>query len=543
MSLLNDRPPEDRPLFEGGPLVPFQVAKWFKYKVFQHGFARPLLNATYLAVMKREGYIAANRNLVTFHERAVRGDLWLSMDDEEICKFADKKARQCYLIAHQRICPERKIAKVTTLLDKYEIDFPGDREDFGIAHEYALARCQDKLWWRRQIRKLQRTELEEYARQSRIVHRKKQIYCSDFNVNLREEQKARNRALLSEMVAINNEGDQYTLEELSDLSVSNPAIRRAELMVRIAGFEEYADRLGYVGEFYTLTCPSKYHPTHITGEPNERYAGFTARQSNQYLNTVWARIRAKLKRQDISAFGFRVAEPNHDGTCHWHLLLFIPSDEVETARDIFRHYALEEDPDEPGAQAHRFKAVAIDKERGTAAGYIAKYISKNIDGYGLDKDNFGNDAKKSSNRVDTWASIHGIRQFQQIGGPSVTVWRELRRLDSEEIGLIEDCRKAADTANWADFCELMGSGRNQIIQLAKWHEFGPETGEMLDETINRYGEPTTGKVYGVSCDNYIVMTRPYRWSISRLSSEEELSDYHPCIASGGANAPPLEFCQ
>ena len=51
---------------------------------------------------------------------------------------------------------------------------------------------------------------------------------------------------------------------------------------------------------------------------------------------------------------------------------------------------MREDGDEPGAAKHRYKEERIDWSKGTAASYIAKYISKNIDGYGLERDLDGN---------------------------------------------------------------------------------------------------------------------------------------------------------
>lgn len=113
-------------------------------------------------------------------------------------------------------------------------------------------------------------------------------------------------------------------------------------------------------------------------------------------------------------YGFRIAEPQHDGTPHWHLLLFVGPEHRTTLRKIMRHYALQEDGNEPGAHKHRFKAVPIDWSRGTATGYIAKYISKCIDGFGLDKDLNGYDIGQSIVRVEAWASAWSIRQTEII---------------------------------------------------------------------------------------------------------------------------------
>lgn len=97
--------------------------------------------------------------------------------------------------------------------------------------------------------------------------------------------------------------------------------------------------------------------------------------------------RAAISRADIHVFGFRVVEPRHDGTPHWHMLLFMHPHDIEAVRDILCYHVRVADSEEfqrPNALKARFHVEPIDPAKGSATGYIAKYISKNIDNLALD---------------------------------------------------------------------------------------------------------------------------------------------------------------
>lgn len=124
----------------------------------------------------------------------------------------------------------------------------------------------------------------------------------------------------------------------------------------------------------------------------------------------------------------RLVEPNYDGTPHWHFAVFMEEKYRYRAREIYRSYALAVDGNEPGAKKRRFDTKAVDQRKATATGYLAKYISKNIDGFGVGHHLYGNDGTSSAKRVEAWASTQNIRQFQKNGDPPVTIWRQLRKL-------------------------------------------------------------------------------------------------------------------
>ncbi|WP_408588801.1 replication endonuclease [Paraburkholderia tropica] len=244
-----------------------------------------------------------------------------------------------------------------------------------------------------------------------LVNRSRDVYVSNEGLAAREAQNARNAAMLESTIAHNLDTDQeFTLAELSAKGPANKAVRRAELMTRIAGFERIAIASAHAGLFLTITCPSKMHAFKVVGPKgrekairNTRYDGTKPDEAQAYLRGVWARIRAALARRGISLYGFRIAEPQHDGTPHWHLLVFYPPQHDKTVESTVRRYALEMDGDEAGAQEKRCDFKRMDAALGTAAAYIAKYVAKNIDGYKLDKDLIGNDALETSARVEAWA--------------------------------------------------------------------------------------------------------------------------------------------
>lgn len=191
-----------------------------------------------------------------------------------------------------------------------------------------------------------------------------------------------------------------------------------------------------------------------------------------------------------------VAEPHHDGTPHWHMLMFMLPEDVERVRLIIRDYAWEEDRHElrsDKAKKARFHAEAIDPEKGSATGYVAKYISKNIDGYALDgetDDESGELLKETAPAVSAWAARWHIRQFQFIGGAPVTVYRELRRLaDTEtahglsvEFAAVHD---AADVGDWAGYVNAQGSPfvRRDDLQVRTLCESRAEFNQYGEETV------------------------------------------------------------
>lgn len=385
----------------------------------------------------------------------------------------------------------------------------------------ATLRMATEKWWKNHLRRVASGWREHLQIALGNVSKTRTAYASKGCVTEWREQKRRTREFLKGMELEDEAGNRISLIDKYDGSVANPAIRRCELMNRIRGFENICNELGYVGEFYTLTAPSKFHATTRAGYRNTKWNGSSPADTQRYLTGLWAKIRAKLHRDEIRVFGIRVAEPHHDATPHWHMLMFMLPEDVARVRAIINKYACKEDRQElksDKARKARFHAEAIDPDKGSATGYVAKYISKNIDGYALDDerdDESGETLKETAPAVSAWAARWHIRQFQFVGGAPVTVYRELRKMaDTEtahglsiEFALVHD---AAHGGDWAGYVNAQGGPfvRRDDLQVRTWYE--------SSDSVNDYGEEIV-RVKGVYDtevgDGSPIVTRVVQWKI------------------------------
>lgn len=408
----------------------------------------------------------------------------------------------------------------------------------------AVLRLESPQWWLNRLRRIHARWREHLMIAAGYVQKKSSPYSSAPCLTEWLAQKKANREYLKAMELEDQDtGERISLIDKVAGSVANPANRRRELMTRMRGFEDLAKLEGLAGDFYTLTAPSRYHSMQHNGHRNNKYCGASPRETQHYLCRVWARTRAAWKRAGIRVFGFRVVEPHHDGTPHWHLLLFMHPCDIDQARDIFCYHARREDSAElKGSEAMnraRFHVEPIDPAKGSATGYIAKYISKNIDGFALDgekDDETGEDLKEMSRRVSAWASRWSIRQFQQIGGAPVTVYRELRRLRNRELVLhpeLETARQAADAGEWDNYVLAQGG---PLVERDNLHiRLNYET----TENGNAYGDDVQ-RITGIYCpitgNDSLIFTRTTQYKIvpKRQSANGLAVDVG---FSGGSAAP------
>lgn len=229
-----------------------------------------------------------------------------------------------------------------------------------------LVNLKCEKFWFSKIKRLASQTMEEMRRRLDLVNQSKSPYCNNERLRQHQWETEQAQEYMQNKWFCSADGEFISMLDAYNSNVSNPAIRRAELMVRIKGTEEYSNLLGHQGWFYTITTPSKYHSHYKSGEPNTNYQKLTVEDARDYLNKQWSKARPQFDREGLEVYGLRVVEPHHDGTPHWHLMLFMPPNQSKRVGEIIQQYAMQVDGNEKGANKSRFKAEEIKPEKGSA---------------------------------------------------------------------------------------------------------------------------------------------------------------------------------
>lgn len=406
----------------------------------------------------------------------------------------------------------------------------------------AVMRLSCATWWNSQLRHLRDIWREELLRAAGLVSRKTSVYISHEALLDWREKRQRTRDFLKAWDIENEEGERFSLEDIYWAGLSNPRNRRNEMMACVRGMEQVAEARGDVAFFVTVTAPSRFHSVNDDGSLNPKYCGATVRDASDYLvYRFFAAVRKAINKVGLGWYGVRTVEPHHDGTPHWHMLVFTSPENEARITEIMRNAAIREDRAELGDDiSPRFKCEKIDPAKGTPASYIATYIGKNLDASAF----MGNDPKTGKPYVDKesgktmtetvenaigWAGLHRIRQFQFFGIPPRQVWRELRRLagqmarnptapqrlDHDDIDAI---LAAADVGCFATYITRQGG------VLIPRNTYLVRTAYETAEEANDYGE-FPQRIYGVRApslgERYTICTHPDTWKLVRRKPENE----------------------
>ncbi|MBM3114976.1 replication endonuclease [Jeongeupia naejangsanensis] len=280
--------------------------------------------------------------------RAASDNLPLAMADDELASYARTNAEECGRIIAQadagevrsiliegKLCRQPRFV-LEALIKAIDAGVLPDLNRMGArALDQLPKRLADEKWWRGRLKRFVTRAVEQLMIRLGCVNRDRAAFMSEGSFKRMRGRDQRNAKALALAEATNEKGQTYTLAELSRRTVANPVIRRTELMVRILGTEEVMNGLGYASYFLTITAPSKYHRT-SKGGPNPKYGAngnpeYSPRETQDYLCENWAECRAlfKKKAHPIQVYGVRVVEPHHDGTPHWHMLIWVAPHQSE----------------------------------------------------------------------------------------------------------------------------------------------------------------------------------------------------------------------
>ncbi len=325
---------------------------------------------------------------------------------------------------------------------------------FGLSIEGSTADSVSKKsvcskYWKSKVEKAANLARLDWEAERKIVGgpkcQQKPVYCSDVTFSRYQEKLELTRESLKKISLVSlKTSEVFTMAELAKSS----AMRRLNELYFVAkNLESIAADNAMPWLFVTFTAPAEYHPNPSHAGSRRSYKKeLGLKASHDYIRCAWARIRSYLNENGLSlgykkCFGFRTAETHKDGSVHWHLQIFIRPEFMA----LFRKACRREFP-----KGKQIKIVVGDESKGSAAGYIFKYLIKDVDSNELNDSLY--DTSKSDSKMDDerenadLASIRhsarvkaalrsmNIRQYQLFGvGGVMTLLREINKIDFDLV--------------------------------------------------------------------------------------------------------------
>ena len=329
-----------------------------------------------------------------------------------------------------------------------------------------VARVLDAGFWRRTLRRHVAREKELIHLRAGLVGKSASAYCSEDALRLRATQRQSQARWLEETTL------QAVIEgELVELPMAAVTKTAHQKLSRLYAFIAAMDRLAVENSLsvalLTATLESEWHPNPAHGKKAHRWNGKSPAEASEELGERWQNIRRDLAKKGIALSGLWAAEPHRDACPHRHFWVIYPPEHQAEMFAAFLAYfpgklKVRQDDDEgsdrifetredvrsgvsrplkrkrEGAQVD---VSIIDRDKGSGASYVIKYVSKSIGAEGAFDGQGGEDAKPKTQReqrnlaaIDAYRALWGMRGAQFYGIRScLTTWDELRRVQEPPV--------------------------------------------------------------------------------------------------------------
>lgn len=389
------------------------------------------------------------------HARGVQHFLGLSY--AELCDEAKRIPERLRAFAtvdgHDTFDPERLIAVAE---HAFGIEVPGENR------QAQLARVLDARFWRKVLWKRIGQDKEHLYLKLGRIGKNGSAYCSADAVHVRAtQQRAQQRWLKETVLTADIDGEQVELP--LEAVVKTPHQRLSRLYAFIAAMDRMAVEAELEVALVTATLEGPWHPNPAHAKPDHQWNGKTPGEAARELSARWQCVRRDLDKQGIAVSGLWTAEPHRDGCPHRHFwLIYDPQHRHQVFAAFLGHFPgglklrggdvsgdrlFETRADAQAGVSRPLKrkregaqvdVSIIDRDKGSGASYVIKYVAKAIGAEGAFD---GADVPAPSKReqrtlqaIDAYRSLWCMRGAQFFGIRNcLGLWDKLRAVKEPPV--------------------------------------------------------------------------------------------------------------